>query len=450
MALALSSYLSKGDYDLYYNNISEQAINFRKTYGTVPDEHTIDIIENLSLLYPNDADTYHRIYQGLRTFKSKNYSKAWVLDQAATFCRRQKTLQSTKQAFELAVEGSGESLDKAEELLRNLFKGSKIGFNPGILLNDPAQSLGFLDKSTEEKFPTGIPELDAVSACPKRGCMLVIMALLNKGKSWFAIDLGKKAWVQGSKVLHITCEMSAKKVAKRYFQNMFSISDKEGNFEYERFLTDNYGNFNGSMKVQYPLKRVFSDKEYVDTGLKNDAESLTKLPNLYIKEFPTGQLTFSGLLAYLDGLESIKFLPDLIILDSPGNMCLDRKNYRLEIGRLAAELRGIAMQRNIAMVCPYQGNRGGFRQYDLDETNIGEDISILQTADDAIFYNQSKSEYKRGLARLDHARARDSEKGTKVIISQNYATGQFCLSSAKMSSTYKAAVEVETTENNDE
>jgi len=74
-------------------------------------------------------------------------------------------------------------------------------------------------------------------------------------------------------------------------------------------------------------------------------------PQLIIKEFPTGQLTTRGLQAYLSNLETFyNFVPDLLLLDHADNMYLDPERIRIDIGRTFKDLRGIAVDRYMAMV----------------------------------------------------------------------------------------------------
>jgi hypothetical protein len=101
------------------------------------------------------------------------------------------------------------------------------------------------------------------------------------------------------------------------------------------------------------------------------------------------------------------------------------------------ELRGIAVERNIAVGIVSQSNRAGSKVKKLTEANIGEDFSKIQTTDTAFFYNQTDQELKLGLARIEVAKTRNEAGHFEVLISQNYNTGQFCLDSSMVDRQYQ-------------
>jgi hypothetical protein len=67
---------------------------------------------------------------------------------------------------------------------------------------------------------------------------------------------------------------------------------------------------------------------------------------------------------------------------------------------------------------------------------VAEDWSIVGTADTVLTYSRTEQEFKRGLARImvEHTRANVRDH-FMVLISQAYATGQFCLDDCMMSRT---------------
>ena len=64
--------------------------------------------------------------------------------------------------------------------------------------------------------------------------------------------------------------------------------------------------------------------------------------------------------------------------------------------------------------------------------NIAEDLSKSACSDVVITYNQTDAEKQLGLARLYVAKARMEEDRFIILVSQNYALGQFCLGSTRM------------------
>lgn len=170
-------------------------------------------------------------------------------------------------------------------------------------------------------------------------------------------------------------------------------------------------------------------------GFKNKARFL-------IKEFPTGSLTVAELNAYLDHLERAHdFIPDVMIVDYPNLMAINAANLRLELGQLFKKLRGIFVARNIAGAVVTQGSKVAANARVVTSSMVAEDFSIIGTADTVLTYSQTSDERKLGLARILVSEARDAEDKYIVLISQAYATGQFCLDSVYMSKFMETEVE---------
>ena len=156
------------------------------------------------------------------------------------------------------------------------------------------------------------------------------------------------------------------------------------------------------------------------------------LDNIVVKQFPSGNLTVRQLEAHLDALESNeRFIPDLLVVDYPDLMKVDKNNFRLAIDEIYKELRGIAVKRNLALAIVSQGNRGSEKAKNVGNDNVAEAWSKIAHADCVITYNQTPTEKLMGLARLTVTAGRNDEAIT-VIISQNYATGSFVVDSILM------------------
>ena len=144
-------------------------------------------------------------------------------------------------------------------------------------------------------------------------------------------------------------------------------------------------------------------------------------------------LDIPGLKAYLDNLERFeKFTPDCICIDYPDLFAMDSKNLRLELGRVVAELKGIASERNCAVVTVSQGNRESETATTVRGAMASEDISKLATADVMLTYSQTDLEYLMGLGRVFVEKARQESGKISILITQAYAMGQFVLDSMRM------------------
>lgn len=256
--------------------------------------------------------------------------------------------------------------------------------------------------------------------------------------SWALGQLAKAALMHRLKVLHITLEMSESRAAQRYFQALFAISKRKEVISTTRFQKDALGRISGFDELKITPKYSLDDPNIRKKleGLINRA-STRLLDNILIKEFPTGQLTVSQLTAYLDNLESTeKFVPDLLIVDYPDLMKLDRDNFRLALDDTFKGLRGLAVSRNIALAAVSQSHRGAAKAKKVDIDNVAEAYSKIAHSDTVITYTQTPQEQKLGLARLFVAAGRNDQDKMTIVISQAYATGQFVVDSTIMKGVY--------------
>lgn len=251
--------------------------------------------------------------------------------------------------------------------------------------------------------------------------------------TWALCNLGKFALLQRKKVCHVSLEMSAKKMVQRYYQSIFNMSKRKEKSLYVEFERNTLGRI-----IDIKMDELFPQYSMDDPRIHR---KLTKrinnwghrLGHLVTKEFPTGSLTLNMLKAYLDNLEAASnFIPDLLIVDYPDLMDINVNNYRLDLGKVYKDLRGIAVERNIAIAIASQANRGGAEAQTVTDTDIAEDYSKIATVDNVVTYSQTQQEKELGCARLFLANGRNDADRFSVLISQNYNTGQFVLDSVPL------------------
>jgi hypothetical protein len=137
-------------------------------------------------------------------------------------------------------------------------------------------------------------------------------------------------------------------------------------------------------------------------------------------------LTVQQLEAFLDYLEAVeKFVPTLLIVDSPYLMKLDPRNMRLDLARTVVELRGMAIARGCAVVATHQGQRKIIGARHVRSTNIAESIDMVFAADNVLTYSQTDDEREKGTARLKLEHARNLRSGVEVLLVQGYAAGKY-------------------------
>lgn len=422
-------------YDAYYRDIAQVVFDYYDRYHKAPGEHTLDLIEALQSRNPNDAELFGKIFDSLDCTKS-DINKDYVLEQASLFARHQRLKYGITRAIDLMKSDGDAGILEAEGALARALKGSTDLFRPGILLSDPKESLAFLDRE-QHAFRTGIKELDEVALGPDRKRLHVFVGLPGRGKSWWLVHLGKMAIRNRLVVVHVTLELSEDEVSQRYMQALFSIGKRDVLHERQTFEQDELGRYVGFSTKDIEGRPALAKPGKVRKFLTPRVRKLANKPPLIIREFPTGALTVTELNAYLDGLEESRgIIPDLVIIDYADLMKIAGADYRVGLGTLYKELRGIAVRRNVAIATASQANKGGMSARTITERNIAEDFSKVATADVVITYNQTQSEKELGFARLFVAKGRTDRDKFTILLSQNYALGQFCFESTSIVSTY--------------
>jgi len=406
-----------------YRQIARAALGHFARYSKPPGVHIRDLFEEA---LKKDDDNAFLLNQAIEQMArlAPSLQAEYVLDALDQFISSRRLAIRIEKASDQIHAGN---LAGARETLYH--PETAPATSSGTYLDDTETSLAFLDAAPFSRFSSGVAVLDRFGIVPKRKTLLVFIAPPKRGKSWFLVGIGRRNLHRHKRVLHITLEMSEQAMIQRYIQAEFAYTHHKA----EAVTTQT---FNRDAKgVFLSLKEI---KTTHDALAERDRDSLSiQLTNhfrffprrLLIKEFPTGSLTVGQLHAYLDMLKQKEdFVPDMILLDYPDLMQLDSAALRVDTGVLFRALRGLAVQRNLALVAPTQGNRASSTSRHVRIEDVAEDFSKIGTADTIITYSQTSEERRRGLARLN-VTVRDTEAPSEIWITQSYATGQFCLDS---------------------
>ncbi|RJR29685.1 hypothetical protein C4564_01845 [Candidatus Microgenomates bacterium] len=413
-----------------YRRVAELAINYIARYKKPPKTHIADLLEKEMSGDKRRAKSYRQVLKDLYYVERSGYNEEYILQSLRAFIRQQKLKGGVIDAAKYLQTGE---VAKAEEVILKAVSEHDTVFEKGLSLADAKSVIS--SSYDEEMFPSGVETLDKLHIGPGRKTLFLFMAPTNRGKTWALINCAKSCVLHHLRVLHITLEMSEKKILKRYMQALFSVgkhatddSDRVKIKPFE-FSKDKYGQYLGHSRVHAKLRPAFGTRAG-SRFLRKKAKKFSRL-KLLVKEFPTAQLTIPELSAYLDVLErQYKFIPDVLILDYADLMKLDTQMLRLDTGRVYRELRGLGVERNFAVVTASQSNRSSERARLITTEHSAEDYSKMQTADYVITYNQTHFEKQLGLARLYGSKVRDEVSGKIILISQAYEVGQFCIDSA--------------------
>lgn len=425
-----------------YRIIATRIYDYIDRFKKPPKDHLPDLFsDKLEGNSANEKALYEDIIFAIHdTFPGINAE--YEMSRLEAFIKRQSLRSIAIDLAKALQRDTDESLEEAEALL-NKAKGQQLSvFDPGTRLSDKVKALAFLHGGIQA-FPTGIPEFDKRGFGPTRKELLLYVANAKSGKSWFMMHLAKLALMNHLRVCHVTLEMSEERCSQRYLQALFAMSKRREAVTTERLKLDQLGRITGHESAQHMPKLTLADPGIEDTlGKRIDRWGTRVLKNIFIKQFPTRALTVSQLKAYLDNLEATeRFTPDILIVDYPDLFKIDKDNFRLGIGQVYQDLRGIAVERNLACLVVSQSHRDAATAKLVGAHNVAEHYGKVADADCIITYSQTEAEQKYGLARLHVAGGRNDEDKISIVITQSYTTGQYVVDSALMVGNYWETLE---------
>ncbi len=419
-----------------YRLLAVRIYDYLDTFKKPPGDHLPDLLADKLEGKESEASYYAEIIDSLHTAK-EHINPEYVMASLETFVKRQ-SLRSVAIDLQKALQrDTDDSIEEAGRLISKANHVSLKVFDPGTRLSDKRKALAFLEMA-DDSFPTGIKELDNHGFGPTRKELWLFIGNAKSGKTWMLGQLAKSALMHRYRVVHISLEMSEKRASQRYFQSLFAMAKRGGSYDITKFQLDKLQRING-----FDTKKVKPALSMDDPQIRKKLErridrwSSRILDNIIIKEFPSSHLTVLQLRAYLDNLEaSEKFVPDLLIVDYPDLLRLDKDNYRLALDEAFKELRGLAVSRNIALAAVSQSHRSAAKAKQVGVENVAEAYSKIAHSDVVITYTQTAAENKLGLARLYVAAGRNDKDKFSLVISQSYNTGQFVVDSALLRGTY--------------
>jgi len=420
-------------FDLQFRDIATRALDYRAEYRKPPGAAHVDDIFDHVMGDPKNKlfRTYKNILSGILE-QADSINGEYVSKRVHEFVRRQTLKTAVVEAGQRYAQGGSDVVPEVETILYKALKTKNEELDVGTFLGD-RRNIPMLLNSTGVTYLTGIPELDARGFGLTRKEAMLFQGVKGTGKSWFLTHLGRNTVMQHGKVCHISLEMRREQVIERYFRNWFAMGKRDEKFTRVRFELDELGKLKSFREIEGSTsKRRLTDpkiKRYLEEKLDKWSDIMD---NIVVKTFPSGSLTMAGLEAYLDGLELHRFMPDVLLLDYPMIMSHPKEHIRESLGRTAVELRGLLDRRNMCGAFPVQSNRKGAESKTVEGTNVAEDWSQGFTTDMSLTFSQTKAEKSMNLARLFVDKNRTDVDKFTVLISQNYAQGQFCTDSILM------------------
>jgi replicative DNA helicase len=249
-----------------------------------------------------------------KLFKNKPKAPKTAFDELKKFVltvEAQKTLENALDKIEKNdIEGAYKEFSLAGRKKENVetYKSSKW-----IEEFEERQTQRKKEKENPElvtRIPTGINKIDKIlNGGIQKGELGLVMATTSQGKSSLLTNFAYIAVANKYKVVYFTFEMSIKQIAMRQDARWLKI-------DYDKFKTYNF---------------TKEEKNYIKRRLKKARKKY--LNSLRIAYYPMGKPSIESLYKVLDDYyEEDKFVPDLVIIDSPDHMrsVKNQKEIRIE------------------------------------------------------------------------------------------------------------------------
>lgn len=325
---------------------------------------------------------YKRFVPGLET-------RDYLLDKIVKFAR----LMSLKAAFDRSIamvkrdpEGEEtwtkirEELQKALVVERNFEEGLNY-----FETFDERYARMAAEEESRERFTSGFDMIDDAllgGGC-HRGEIYSWIGLSGSGKSLALVGAAlKNVTTLGKRVLYISLEMSEDAIAERFDAQIADVD----------------------------INRLQEMKERVRSAFDDFSKDKEDRRMLVIKQFPAGSMSVSSLKAYMQQLQMVGFVPDLLVIDYIGEM----KDYPgiptyESRYRIVRDLRGLATEENICIFTAMQPNKDAREAQKkdstlgdgvIDDTNLADSYGQIRPLDGCWSINQMQAEKEAGIARI--------------------------------------------------
>lgn len=352
-----SEYFEDGDRRVIFTEYDK----FMKKYSAVP------TFEALVL----EIDARRDISQeSLSSIKEKlgyvrNLSKrpevpdqSWLMETTEKYCKDRAVYLAVMEAINIM---DGEETKKTKNMIPELLSDAlAVSFDEHIghdFLMDASDRWDFYHKK-EKRLSFMLDWLNRItSGGIPRKTLTCFLAGTNVGKTLVKCHLAADFLMKGQNVLYVTLEMAEERISERIDANLMDIA-----------LDD--------MKL---LPKDLFMRKVEDIRAKTTGK-------LFVKEYPTASAHVGHLRHLLRELRmKEKFVPDVIFIDYL-NICASSRirsgeNTYIYVKAIAEELRGLAVEQNVAIITSTQTNRDGWNSSDLELSNTSESAGLPATVD---------------------------------------------------------------------
>ena len=318
-----------------YGFICKELLKFYDKYDVVCNEDSLNHI----LSEQKEEKLYKAVVSKLH--KSDISNSEYISDTVTDFC--------TQQALRIALKLSEECLktkeyDKVLPLIEKALLQNQDNLLDGFRLSESEDKIrNYLseDYGRVTKLPTMITGVDKIlRGGVSRATLNAIYAGTKIGKSIVLNNIDNAGVLQGYNVTHVTLEMGDVQTAVRSNMRLSGMSDRD---------------------------LLGQDKKW----LRSLRRTLSRGGDIYFKSFPNDSLTVKELGNFLDKLASIEnYQTDLLVVDYLDCLKPDREYDKwIAQGRLAEQLRGLVVERNLFCWTATQGSKNAG---DKETLNVGD------------------------------------------------------------------------------
>jgi len=340
--------------------IFEEYDAYLKEYGAPPTKEAILLeTETRSNLTQEELScVFEKISQIAEFGEATPPDLKWLMDTTESYCQDRSVYLAVTEAISiLEGEDSNSSKHAIPEILSNALATSfdeRIGHE---YLTDVESRWDFYNRK-EERMEFNLKWFNDITdgGIPKK-TLTCLLAPTNAGKTLVKTFLASEFLMKGRNVLYITMEMAEERISERIDANLLGIdiSDLKG------LPRDTFTN------------RLSKIKEKTQG-------------RLFVKEYPTAGAHvghFRHLLSELKIKE--KFIPDVIFIDYL-NICASSRikggdNTYVLVKSIAEEMRGLAVEQDVAIITSTQTNRSGWGSSDLELSDTSESAGLPATVD---------------------------------------------------------------------
>ena len=339
---------------ILFEIISEYFTKFKSPISNSALKVEISKLTNLT------ESEYKNIITYVEEFSSEAINEEWLVASSEEWCKKRAVYNAILESIGI-IEGKNKQLSD-ESIPKLLSDALAVTFDTSVghdYIEDAHARYEFMH-AEHSRIPF---DIDILNKITKGGLIRKTLngtiAESGAGKSAFMCHLATSAIKNGFNVLYLTMEMAEESVAERIDANL--------------------------MKVNINDIPSMSEDVYMTKIDRIKSKSHGKL---IIKEYPTSSAHVGHFRALIEELKIKKnFKADLVIVDYLNICCSSRVKMGASVNTytyvkfIAEELRGLAVEQDVAMWTATQTNRGGYSNSDISMSDTSESMGFVHTLD---------------------------------------------------------------------